>query len=1102
MQSGWSSLSHAQRRIWFLDQLDPGAAAYNIPRAMRITGAVRVDVLHHALNQVVNRHEPLRAVFGNVDGEPLQAIKSRLEIELPVIDVAGESSEQRLQNARELAAQEGARAFDLATGPLVRFSLLRLDEQEHVLMVTMHHIVTDGWSMSVFFAEVAAFYEARILGWTPRMRPLPMHYGDHVRMEDERLAADGFQSSLQFWQQNLQDAPPILELPADRPRPALLTHRGQTLRFSIAAATAGAVKQFCRERGVTPFMLLLAVFDALLWRYTGVGDIVVGSAAAGRTEPELEPLIGLFVNTIVLRTRLADNPTFLQLLECVKNQTLDALAHQDVPFEIVVQALQPTRSMDNTPVFQVMFLMQNMPKSTLRLPDLEVEELEFDSGLAKFDLTLEVFEADGLYCTLEYNSDIFDRARIERLATHFETLLGSCLQSPLERIADLKMLAAPERELLLNRWNATCAAYPHQATVHALFEAQAARTPQATALTARGTRTTFAQLDASANQLAHHLMALGAKHGDAIGICMERSPQTVIAWLAVMKTGGVLVPVDPSYPESRVRLMLEDSGARILLTQRAVLDRVPGFSGRASLVDREWPAIAQLPAVSPEIPMDSNDAAYVIYTSGSTGTPKGVVGTHKATVNRFAWMYRKYPFQPGEICAQKTSLSFVDAIWETFGPLTGGATLHIISEDEAKDSELLVRELAAAQVTRLVIVPSLLRSILDVAACSAELGQLRFIVSSGEALPLELFNRCRRQLPHARLINLYGSSEVAGDVTCFDPTDAQPRGSVPIGRPISNTHVYIVDERLQLLPVGVPGELLVGGDGLGRGYWNHEELTAERFIPDPFRDHGGRVFRTGDLARYRDDGQIEYLGRQDRQVKIRGIRIELAEVEFTLSQHESVQQSVVLVRGTAGHERLIAFVVPASGQTVVPSVLRRWLRNKLPEYLIPSNFVSVESIPLSPNGKVDHHALPAERTDEAERPYLAPRNETERRISEFWVAMLGVPRAGVYDHFFELGGHSLLGTQVISRIRRTFQVEIPLRTLFEEPTVAALASAVQKAQASGRTIRTPLVAKRPAISTREKLAARLKDLSDDEVEALLRSVIAERSKASGDDSAR
>ena len=1099
MQSDWSPLSHAQRRIWFLDQLDSGSSAYNIPRAMRITGDLRVAALEHALNEVVHRHEQLRAVFDNIDGQPLQAIKSRLDIELPVIEVSAPTAELRLQTARELAAEEGAREFDLSVGPLVRFKLLRLDEQEHVLIITVHHIVTDGWSMSVLFGEVAAFYEARVLKKAPEVRPLPMQYGDYVRVEEEKLTGGVFESGLQFWKETLQDAPPVLELPADRPRPAVRTHKGKTFRFSIDAGLASAVKQFCRERAVTPFMLLLGVFDALLWRYAGMGDIVVGSAAAGRSEPELESLIGLFVNTIVLRTRLSDNPTFMQLLDRVRSQALDALAHQDVPFEMLVQALQPARSLDHTPVFQVMFLVQNMPKSMLRLTGLEVEELEFDSGLAKFDLTLEIFETDGLHGTLEYNSDIFDPVRIERLATHFETLLGSGLQNPRERISNLEMLAPAERDLLLNKWSGSPEPYPEHATLHSLVEAQAGRTPRATALTARGVRMTFAQLDASANRLADHLIALGAKHGDRIGICMERSAQTVIAALAVLKTGGAFVPIDPHYPENRVQLMLHDSGAGILLTQQALLDRVSSFAGHVTVVDREWPAISQLSSASPNIRMKSSDAAYVIFTSGSTGRPKGVVGTHKATVNRFVWMYRKYPFEPDEICAQKTSWSFVDSVWETFGPLAGGVALHVIPEDEGNDSELLVRELAAAQVTRLVTVPSLLRSILDASSApSSDLGQLRFIFSSGEALPLELFNRCQREVPRARLINLYGSSEVAGDVTCFDPAEAQPRSSVPIGRPISNTYVYVVDERINLVPIGVPGELLVGGDCLCRGYLNREELTAERFIPDPLRDGGGRVFRTGDLARYRDDGQIEYLGRRDRLVKIRGVRIELEEVEFALSEHESLQRSVVVVRGAPGHERLIAFVVPASGQTVVPSELRRWLRTKLPEYLIPADFVSLESIPLTPNGKVDHDALPAERTGVSERPYVAPRDEREQRIAEFWSELLGVPRVGVYDQFFELGGHSLLGTQVISRIRRAFEVEIPLRALFEEPTVAALATAVQKAQASGRRIRTPLVAKRPVTSSREKLAARLKDLSDDEVDALLRSIIAQRGNVSGD----
>ncbi len=926
---------------------------------------------------------------------------------------------------------------------------------------------------------------------------MPVQYSDYVRAEHERLSGGALERGLQFWKETLKDAPPVLELPADRPRPAVQTHKGQNVFFRLDAELAGAVRQMCRERGVTLFMALLAAFDALLWRYTGASDIVVGTATAGRTEVELEPLIGLFVNTVVLRTKVADDPTFSELLERVRLGTFDTLAYQDIPFEAVVQELHPGRSMDNTPVFQVMFIVQNMPGRRLTLAGLELETLAFDSGLAKFDLTFEVFDSEILYCSLEYNSDIFDRPRIERLAAHFETLLRSCLQNPDRRISGLDLLSARERHTLLHEWSGPQQPYPDSATLHTLFETQVDRTPDAIALSGVGGPLTFAQLEAASNRVAHYLADLGAKAGDRIGVCMERSAHTVVAALAVLKSGAAYVPIDPHYPEDRVRFMLHDCGARILITEQAVLDRMGNFSVDLAVLDRDSQAISGCSSARPSVHVDSDEAAYVIYTSGSTGTPKGVMGTHKATLNRFTWMYDKYPFEPGETCAQKTSLSFVDSIWETFGPLGAGVSLHIIADEEAKDTDLLIRALKAARISRLVIVPSQLRSILDISSDPvSDLRSLRFIFSSGEPLPLELFERCRRELPLVRLVNLYGSSEVAGDVTCFDPLEGQALGSVPIGRPIANTHVYIVDQRLKLVPIGVPGELLVGGDCVARGYLNREDLTASRFIADPFRNGGSRAFRTGDLGRFREDGEIEYLGRSDRQVKIRGIRIEPEEIEFVLSQHQAIRQSVVVVRGEPGRERLVAFVVTSSGQTLVTSELQRWMRNKLPEYMVPASFVPLASIPLTPNGKVDRAALASDQMKaEVGRPFVAPRDETEQTIADIWSEVLHVDKVGAYDHFFELGGHSLLGAQVISRLRRSFQVEIPLRALFEEPTVAELAVAVQKAKASGAVIRTPLIAKPRTSPVRNKLIARLKDLSDEEVDALLNSMMAERSKA-------
>lgn len=1091
MQSEWLPLSYGQQRLWFLDQLDRGTPAYNVARVFRIKGPLNLAVLRKSLEYVVQRHQPLRAVFSGTDGEPRQAIQSKASIELPIIELP--HLNLRESRINELATEEISRSFQLDTCPPVRFKLIRLCEDAHVLILTMHHLVTDGWSMSIFFRETATAYEAFSGGKEPNLPPLTVQYEDYVEWQHEQLSETVLKPELAFWTENLKDAPPVLELPADHPRPAVPTHSGQIVRFYLNADLTKEINELCRNFGVTLFMALLTAFQVLLSRYTGATDIVIGTPAAGREEVELEALVGFFVNTLVLRTKLADDPPFSELLQRVRETELRALAHP-VPFERIVQELQPERNLSTTPLIQVMFILQNMPRQVMELAGLEFEELDFDSGLAKFDLTLEVVENNGLHCSLEYNSDIFDRSRIERLATYYERLVRSCVKRPNCRISGLEVLPERERNTLINEWNETAEQYPKHATLHHLFQAQVDQAQDHLALIHGAQRLTLAQLEMAANHLANHLLAIGAKRGDHIAICMERSIDAVVSLLAVLKTGAAYVPVDPHYPRERLEFVLRDCAATVLLTQRAVLHRFTPLVERMIVVDHDRQLISAAPSSRPNIEVGSEDAAYAIYTSGSSGMPKGVLGTHQAGVNRFTWMYRKYPFEPGEACCQKTTLGFVDSVWETFGPLIAGVPLYIFSDDQVKDTEVFVHELSKASISRLTIVPSLLRAMLDVPGnLSADLARLRFIFSSGEALSQELLELCRRTLPNTRVVNLYGSSEVAGDVTFFDGDQSQPRMSVPIGRPISNTRVYIVDRHMNPVPIGIAGELLCGGDCVAKGYWRREDLTEARFISDPFRPEGGaRVFRTGDLARYREDGEIEFLGRVDHQIKLRGTRIEPEEIEFALAKHESVREAAVAVRGSLGHEQLVAFVVTTADLTVVPDELRRWLRNKLPEPMIPATFVRVNSLPLTPHGKIDRRALPTEYdADVPLSPYVAPRTETEREVAKIWCELLKVDRLSVYDQFFDCGGHSLLAAQVVSRIRRIFRVEVPLRALFEEPTVAALAAAVENAQASGAEAR-PAIAKPHVPSDRESLLARLREMSDDELDALLKSAIAQR----------
>ena len=1086
MQSEWLPLSYGQQRLWFLDQLDRGSAAYNVPRVFRVNGRLNLAALGKSLKYVIQRHQPLRAVFTNTDGEPRQAIQNDASVELPVIDLSQVNlSESR---AKELVAEEVSRPFRLDSGPPVRFKLIRLHEDEHLFILTMHHLVTDGWSMSVFFRETAASYEAFAAGREPDLPPLAVQYADYVEWQHAQLSEAALESALSFWAENLKGRPPVLELPADRLRPSVPKHHGQIVRFYLDDDLTKQINVLCRSCGATLFMALLAAFKALLSRYTGTTDVVIGTPVAGREEVELEGLVGFFVNTLVLRTKLADDPSFRGLLRRVRETALSALAHA-IPFERIVQKLQPERNLNTTPLIQVMFLLQNMPRQAVELAGLEIiEELDFDAGVTKFDLTLEVVEDKGLHCSLEYNSDIFDRSRIERLASYYETLLRSCVQRPDCQISELDMLPEHERNTLICKWNNTQEQYPKNATVHELFEAQVDRALDDPVLIQGARRLTAAQVEAAANRLANHLLAIGAQRGDLIAICMERSIEAVISLLAVLKTGAAYVPVDPHYPRELLDFVLKDCSPRVLLTQQAVLDRVTALAGRTVVIDRDGELISAAPSLRPNVQVSPNDAIYAIYTSGSTGMPKGVLGTHRAALNRFTWMYRNFPFEPGESCCQKTTLGFVDSVWETFGPLIAGVPLYVFSDDQIKDTEVFVRELSRNSISRLTVVPSLLRAMLEAPGSpSADLARLRFIFSSGEALPPELFERCRSSLPNTRVVNLYGSSEVAGDITYFDSGHSQQRATVPIGRPISNTRVYIVDRHLKPVPIGVPGELLGGGDCVAKGYLRRDELTAARFISDPFMpEAGARVFRTGDLAKYREDGEIEFLGRLDHQIKLRGTRIEPEEIEFALAKHESVQQAVVTLRGSCGNENLVAFVVPTAGLAVVPAELRRWLRNKLPETLIPAAFVAVDSLPLTLNGKIDRSALPSDYDVAGpEAPYVAPRNETERRVAEIWSELLKIDRVSVYNQFFDCGGHSLLAAQVISRIRRIFRVEVPLRALFEEPTVAALAIAVQNAQATGAEARQAIVKR--VLTDRESLLARLREMSDDELDALLKS---------------
>ncbi len=1081
--------SYAQRRLWFLDQLEPGSPAYNIARAIRVCGSLDYEVLRASLQELVARHESLRTTFADIEGDPMQVIAPRGSLELPVIDLDHLPAPERDSAARRLASAEALRPVDLACGPLTRTTLLRVGPTEHIMTIAMHHIITDAWSMSVLWEELWRVYEAFAAGLPSPLPSLPLQYADFARWQRESLTGDALDRHLAYWRNQLAGADAVLDLPIARARPAVRTAHGATQRRVFSRALRDRLGAVSRESNATLFMCLVAAFQTLLWRYTDRDDLVIGSVTAGRSEVELESLVGFFVNTVVMRTRLSGDPTFRELLARVQEMALEAYAHQDLPFETLIETLQLPRSLTHTPLFQIMFILQNAPRARFELPGLTLEELELDSETAKFDLTVEMAEIDeGLFCVFEYSADLFDQATMARMLGHFECLLEGIASDPGQRVSALPLLGAAERHQLVVEWNDTAAAYPHDQCIHQLFEAQAERTGDAMALVYRDQRLTYRELNARANQLAHYLRARGVGPGVLVGICIERSLEAVVGMLGVLKAGGAYVAMDPAYPEERLAFMLEDSRTPVLLTVKRLAGRVPPGAAQSLCLDADWDRLRPESVANPASGVNARDLAYVIYTSGSTGTPKGVLASHRAAVNRFSWMWKAWRFAPGEICCQKTALSFVDSVWEIFGPLLKGIPNVIIPEEELEDLSRMVDTLAANRVTRIVVVPSLLRFLLEsVPDLRGRIPDLKFWVTSGEAITPELARRFREQLPDATLMNLYGSSEVSADVTWYVIGDGTAPDRIPIGRPIANTTIYILDRTLNPVPIGVPGEIHVAGDGLAHGYLNRPELTAQKFIPDPFAgDPEARLFKTGDVGRFLADGNVEFLGRVDNQVKIRGVRIELGEIESVLRAHPSVEAAVVTVSGAGGDERLIGYVVPSGGSGLEPGDLRGFVRAKLPSYMVPASLVVLGALPLMPNGKVDRRALPAPDLlgPALGRPHVAPRNAMEGKLAEMIAEVLKRERVGIHDNFFDLGGHSLLGTQVIARVRKAFAVELPLRALFEEPTVAGLCGRIAAAdKVSPRTLAAATRSSSPL--GREELLARLDQLTEEEVNALL-----------------
>jgi len=1042
-------VSFAQQRLWFLDQLEPGSSTYNVASAYRLTGPLDVTILEQCFNKVVQRHEALRTTFTVVDEQPIQVIAPSQILRSEIVDLQKLPQAERESKAHCLASEEAQRPFDLTQGPLLRTTLLQLDQEEYILLLTIHHIVFDGWSLIILLQELSALYEACTRGKSPILPKLPIQYADFTVWQREWLQGEVLERQLDYWKQQLEGAPSALELPTDRPRPTVQTFRGMSQKMLLSKRLLEQLKQLSLQEGTTLFMTLLAAFKVLLHRYTEQEDIVVGIPIANRNRAEIEHLIGFFVNTLVLRTDLSANPTFRELLGRVREVALGAYDHQDLPFEKLVEELHPQRDLSRTPLFQVFFNMLNRDQNQLELDGVTIEPiipLETDS---KFDLTLYAREQknEGIHFDLEYNADLFETPIIIRMLGHYRTLLEGIVVNPDQRFRELPLLTAAEREQLLVEWNDTSRKYPKDKSIQELFENQVERTPEATAIIFGEEDLSYRELNAKANQVAHYLKKRGVAEEVLVGICLERSLEMVVGLLGILKAGGAYLPLDPNYPAERLAFMLTDAQAPVLLTQEKLLDKIPGHQAETICIDQEWGQIEKESQENPESGIAGENIAYAIYTSGSTGKPKGVLGLHQGAINRFEWMWERYPFEAGEVCCQKTTLNFVDSIWEIFGPLLKGVPIVIISDEAVKDPSRLVEELAKYEVSRIVLVPSLLRAMLETNPnIATKLKKLKIWATSGEAISKELAERFQAAMRQSRLINLYGSSEVSADVTYYEiGVMEEEERSIPIGRPIANTQIYLLDGEMKPVPIGGEGEIYLGGEGLARGYLNRAELTKEKFVANPYRE-GERLYRTGDIGRYRGDGQIEYVGRVDHQVKIRGNRVEIGEVEVVLSQYEGVAEVVIVVQeDTSGDNYLAAYIVPDTGITLDISELRNFLRQTLPDYMMPLAFVILEALPLTPNGKVNRQALPVpdQTRPDVESRFVAPRTEIEEQMVKIWTEILGLERVGVYDNFFDLGGHSLLATQVIFQLTDAFHVKIHLRALFETPTIAGLAKQVE-----------------------------------------------------------
>ncbi|AGY58438.1 non-ribosomal peptide synthetase [Gloeobacter kilaueensis] len=1055
-EAGPAPLSFAQQRLWFLDQLEPGTSVYTIPGGIHIQGKLDIPAFERSLDAVIRRHDSLRTTFVNCEGEPVQVVAPHRPFTLPIQDLSHLKAGERQRESRRLTDEEATRPFDLAQGPLLRVQLLRLADEEHILILTMHHIISDGWSLGVLIRELAILYEAHRRGEGATLPDLPIQYSDFAAWQQQWLTSEAYKEQLTYWQQKLTGAPTVLTLPSDHSRPPVQSYRGRTHSFPIPSSLLPGLNRLAAQEGATLFMVLLAAFKVLLFRYTHQSDLLVGSLIANRNRSEIEPLIGFFVNTLVLRTDLGGEPSFRELLGRVRQTTLGAYAHQDLPFEKVVDYLKPERTLSHAPLFQVMFVLQNMPMHAAANDDgPRFTPLEFPNPISKFDLLLTMLEtSQELGATFQYNTDLFEPETIERMAGHLLTLLESLVANPDQAITSLPLLTAQEIQLF-SQWNATDRDYPRHLCIHQLFEQQVERTPEATALVWGKEKLSYRELNHRANQLAHHLQSLGVGAEVPVGICLERSPELIVSLLAVLKAGGAYLPLDPAYPSERLAFMIQDAGLNVVLGQSLPnnLLNLPA----THFIDIDHLELANLPTANLSTTVRGENLAYVLYTSGSTGIPKGVLTPHRAVL-RLLLNNPFFEVEEDETFLQLAPVAFDASTFEIWAPLLHGATLVLAPARKLSLAEI-AQLIEAHHITTLWLTAGLFHLMLTEQLPT--LAKVRQLLAGGDVLSLPHVRKLLEQPGERVVINGYGPTESTTFACCYRmDRNTQLEGSVPIGKPIANTRVYVLDARAELVPVGVVGELFIGGDGLARGYLNRPELTAEKFVSDPFSESGGKLYRSGDLARWRAEGVLEFVGRLDNQVKLRGFRIELAEVEAALVSYPDLREATATVwqNETTGDRSLVAYVVGEEDRPLPAVQLRAYLKERLPEYMIPSLFVALPQLPLTANGKLDRAALPDPFLVARPSAQVPPRTPLELQLVQIWEELLALKPIGVTDNFFDLGGNSLLAVHLLARIQKQLDLKLPLAAFFRSATIESLA---QQLQGSAPAPSSPLVTLQP-----------------------------------------